>query len=73
MKVIINFFKRDKVQIALVVTFLCAVAIGFVVSFVYIAFPKDPAMEEMYKRAEIREKAEIRAKYIQELQKQDED
>lgn len=62
---VINFFKQDKVQITLIITFLCVMVFGFVVTFVVTAFPKDPAIEEMHRQAEIRD-AEY-AKWYKEL------
>lgn len=65
MKAFIKFFKKDKVQITFMsigaVVFIC----GFIIAFVFKAFPEDPIKEEKIRQAEIRDAEH--AKWYKEL------
>lgn len=66
MKANIKFFKKDNVQLTLMsigtIVFIC----GFIIAFVFLAFPKDPVQEE---------RAKERAKYfkLKEMEERNED
>lgn len=65
MKVILKFFKKDKVQITLMVICTIVFIFAFAIGFMYKAFPKDPVRETMIKQIEEREAEH--AKWYKEL------